>query len=646
MTVKCLLFLGTAIVLSGKDIELTETGRVSIDFVNMEAGYRNTVFLVQATYPGGGTVRLASSGCKADSPQKGQGIALVTDKHSAFGCRVTLDSNPATTNQIDAFPAGTSFELGLCVDKTHVGVCDDFWSSNRNKNSDSADHLLQKPIRPERYRGSLIQLGWEDSRNNGDQDFNDSILYLRVERDSDGDGLWDDWETFGVDTDGDGEIDLDLPALGAKPGRKDVFLEIDYMGTAPDQSHDHRPSAEAVQTVVDAFANAPVENPDGSTGITLHVDVSNEIPHQDVISFGPDFAAIKKNLSYFGDKNPRRFVFRYVIYGHRYGSADNQSGGVSETPGDDLMVTLTSPSVQGEAGTLMHELGHSLGLHHGGGDDINNKPNYRSVMNYRHQYEGVPYQVKISTVGESGEAVRTDSEEMSHRIDFSRLILPTLNESALDERSPIYPVNGLQARTRRRRPNNSIEERTETPAVAYNCVTGTIVEPVVDGAGLDWNCNGSDGDRLVQADLNGGLGTILRGFDDWKKLVYTFQNDSLRFGAVYPEPDLIEQSPQQAAEEAAKIIYRPVASIQPTVGAVLNRQVELDGSPSVVPGGGRIVSYQWRVTGRPAALTNERGSRVVVQFAGGPGEYRFELTVTAQNGLTHSATAVVVYAGR
>jgi hypothetical protein len=38
----------------------------------------------------------------------------------------------------------------------------------------------------------------------------------------------------------------------------------------------------------------------------------------------------------------------------------------------------------------MHELGHNLGLRHGGdedsGDDLegwkNNKPNYRSVMNY------------------------------------------------------------------------------------------------------------------------------------------------------------------------------------------------------------------------------------------------------------------------
>ena len=34
----------------------------------------------------------------------------------------------------------------------------------------------------------------------------------------------------------------------------------------------------------------------------------------------------------------------------------------------------------------MHELGHNLRLEHGGGDDVNYKPNYLSVMNYL--YEG------------------------------------------------------------------------------------------------------------------------------------------------------------------------------------------------------------------------------------------------------------------
>src|SRR5207249_1535359 len=43
-----------------------------------------------------------------------------------------------------------------------------------------------------------------------------------------------------------------------------------------------------------------------------------------------------------------------------------------------------------QAGTLMHEIGHNLGLRHGGGDNDNCKPNYRSVMSYTRQFAGSP----------------------------------------------------------------------------------------------------------------------------------------------------------------------------------------------------------------------------------------------------------------
>ncbi len=41
------------------------------------------------------------------------------------------------------------------------------------------------------------------------------------------------------------------------------------------------------------------------------------------------------------------------------------------------------------AHTIVHELGHNLGLLHGGNDLCNYKPNYNSVMNYRYQFPGV-----------------------------------------------------------------------------------------------------------------------------------------------------------------------------------------------------------------------------------------------------------------
>lgn len=47
--------------------------------------------------------------------------------------------------------------------------------------------------------------------------------------DTDGDGLPDVWEKEGLDYDGDGKIDVDLPAMGADPNIPDIFVEVDWM---------------------------------------------------------------------------------------------------------------------------------------------------------------------------------------------------------------------------------------------------------------------------------------------------------------------------------------------------------------------------------------------------------------------------------
>lgn len=91
------------------------------------------------------------------------------------------------------------------------------------------------------------------------------ISTLSNSGDADGDGLLDNWERLGLDADGDGTVDVDLPAMGANPLRQDIFLELDYeTGRAP--------TRDGINAMKRAFAAAPRPNPDGSSGITLHVD--------------------------------------------------------------------------------------------------------------------------------------------------------------------------------------------------------------------------------------------------------------------------------------------------------------------------------------------------------------------------------------
>ena len=86
--------------------------------------------------------------------------------------------------------------------------------------------------------------------------------------DTDGDGIADVFELFGC---ADSTGSLDFPGMGAHPFRKDVFVEADVMvGVAV--------APTALQDVIDAFAAAPVLNPDGTTGIHLHIDASGSVP--------------------------------------------------------------------------------------------------------------------------------------------------------------------------------------------------------------------------------------------------------------------------------------------------------------------------------------------------------------------------------
>ena len=363
--------------------------------------------------------------------------------------------------------------------------------------------------------------------------------------DLDDDGLLDSWETTGVDVDGDGSIDLDLPAMGAAPDHRDVFVELDCMDP-------HCYPDSTIEKVVESFANAPVANPDNETGITLHVDngatstmdpqtgelwgatsESDVIPHEDFVGslladsyqWG-EMDGLKQ--SHFGAE--RRPVFHYAISVHELGDWPEAAGLSRGSVGgaSDFLISqgrytnggnhVTSGSVNFQANTFMHELGHNLGLGHGGSDSENYKPSYLSIMNYA--FPGaIPF---------SGGST----------LDYSRFEI-TINENALDEQhafgSTLVGGNGFISLTR--------------------CPNGTKRAVNVGTGPFDWNCDGTLG-ALVSVNTNGENGTTsLTGQTDWDKLVYDgglvgAQTTSLPAETIAEEPTEDERAENQQILDA------------------------------------------------------------------------------------------------
>ena len=83
-----------------------------------------------------------------------------------------------------------------------------------------------------------------------------------------------------------GRIDVDLPAMGANPLKKDVFVQADSMvqlapcpaGVVSCFPHSDAPTELAMKTVVEMFGDAPLMNPDGTKGVALHVDYGRDSP--------------------------------------------------------------------------------------------------------------------------------------------------------------------------------------------------------------------------------------------------------------------------------------------------------------------------------------------------------------------------------
>lgn len=337
--------------------------------------------------------------------------------------------------------------------------------------------------------------------------------------DIDGDGIPDGVERFGV-RNSDGALVADMSALGADPCRPNIAVEIDFMGGAAD-GHTHRPSNIGLNEVRAAFDGAgllvstlspsscPYAGfPDQVGGVGLLLVVDDAIPEQPLtpISALPGI----RDPNFDPALQP---YFHYSLWAHDSTTQGNSGWCCS---GKDFIVSLgrfggrQNGSNRQQSGTFMHELGHALGLSHGGGDaiddDINGdpvtrncKPNYLSVMSYLFQFSGL-----------------TNPDTGVQAIDYSRAELPTLKEQSLIE------ANGIG--------DGALQTTWAGP-------TGTLAPPGRGDGSLDWNNSGFMDSGTVSVDLtavstiggcgidgNGQLtptpGDQLRGWSDWEEIEF------------------------------------------------------------------------------------------------------------------------------
>src|SRR5438093_11068083 len=167
----------------------------------------------------------------------------------------------------------------------------------------------------------------------------------------------------------------------------------------------------------------------------------------------------------------KKFAFRYGISVSNLTrpAGTSSASGCAEIGGNDFVVALGSfiGTTDEWAGTFMHEFGHTLGLRHGGGDNINCKPNYLSVMSYSRQFPNVI----------------TDRP-----LNYSDRVLPQLNETNLTEAAGI---GGALA---------PVGSKT-TYAASTSTTTGTALVAIPATGAISWDGDNKTNETGIQRDI-------------------------------------------------------------------------------------------------------------------------------------------------
>ncbi len=409
--------------------------------------------------------------------------------------------------------------------------------------------------------------------------------------DTDGDGLSDGWEVAGIAF-ADGSVEP-LPDYGVNPCYRDVLVQLDHEAGA-------RPPATAVLNLRNRYREHGIrmyleehERPRPTAYNQSHIG-SVQAVYQ-TTDLGKFYLEPQRNWAFYYVYESNSIGVsgtwpRFVTLNHYTGARGVCSGGSNagkdcstdaDCPDGGTFATCSAPctipvdpasgaplgrvcwtrSDDDLAYRLIHELGHVVGLGHGGRtvvgaarlnsahsnrgfvtlggdwDDTNYKPNQLSVMNYRYSFKSDPGCMKPLTAGSSPPFI-------IRQLTYLDRDMGDLDENALSE-----APNSTFA-TRLRALNCHFADPDAFPVFKYHCSTGgTQYQVISDGRatlarrptggawdlspprhapGIDWNCNGRIDAGTVSQDINGdgdgegdygdGTKTLLHARDEWSNI--------------------------------------------------------------------------------------------------------------------------------